>query len=256
MTKIISILNHKGGVGKTTTSANLAAGLNLLDRKVLMIDMDPQANLTAHFGLSQETDRSIYQALKNMTKLPVTAIEDMKNFDIVTSSTDDMADIELQLAAVVGREYILKELLTPIKNLYDVIIIDCPPSLGILTLNALSTSDMAIIAVEPAKFSIDGMKKIYDAMAKVKDRINPHLNSNKILITRYNSNKIIHQSILENIRDRFKDNVFKNIIRSNVSLEEAAMQGTDIFRYNRKSNGATDYMGLCEELYEEMISEI
>ena len=248
MTKVICVLNHKGGVGKTTTTANVAAGLNLLKKRVLMIDIDPQANLTVHFGFPQENEDTIYDALKNQSALNIRKVEDVEGLDIVISSTDDMADIELQLSSVVGREYVLKELITPVKHQYDYIIIDCPPSLGILPLNALSCADMAIIVVEPAKFSLDGMKKIFTAMDKVTTRINPDLKDYRVLMTRYSSTKVIHQNVVDNIRGRFEGKVFETIVRSNVSLEEAAMQGVDVFRYAPKSNGATDYRNVCKEL--------
>ena len=246
---MICVLNHKGGVGKTTTAANVGAGLNLLKKKVLMIDMDPQANLTVHFGFPQESEPTIYESLvgKNIP-LPIRHIEGIKGLDIVISSTDDMADIELQLSGVVGREKVLKDLITPVRDGYDYVLIDCPPSLGIMPLNALSCADMALIVVEPAKFSLDGMKKIFEAMEKVQTRINPALSDYRILMTRFNSNKIIHQNVLDNLKERFQDKVLNGVIRGNVSLEEAAMEGTDIFRYSRKSNGAMDYLNVCKEL--------
>jgi len=247
MAKIISVINHKGGVGKTTTTANVAAGLNLLKKKVLMIDFDPQANLTVHFGFPQESENSIYHSLINQKK-PLPVLNVIKGLDIVISSTDDMADIEIQLAGVVGRERILEELVNRIKDKYDYILIDCPPSLGILPLNALSCSDMAIIAVEPAKFSLDGMQKIFSAIEKVQTRINKRLINYRVLITRFNSNKVIHQDVVKKVNERFENHVFNTIIRSNVSLEEAAMEGLDIFRYSPKSNGATDYKNVCKEL--------
>ena len=248
MTKVICVLNHKGGVGKTTTTANVAAGLNMLKKKVLMIDIDPQANLTVHFGFPQESENTIYGSLKNQEALPIKNVQDIKGLDIVVSSTDDMADIELQLSGVVGREYILRELIAPIKNKYDYVLIDCPPSLGILPLNALSCSNMAIIVVEPAKFSLDGMKKIFSAMEKVQNRINPDLVDFRVLMTRFSSNKVIHQNVAEKIKEKFSKNVLTSTIRSNVSLEEAAMEGQDVFRYSPKSNGAADYMNVCKEL--------
>jgi chromosome partitioning protein len=250
MAKVICVLNHKGGVGKTTTTANIAAGLNSLKKRVLMIDLDPQANLTVHFGFPQESENeiTIYDALTGKAKLPIRSVKDVKGLDIVISSTDDMADIEIQLSAVIGRENILKELIIPIKERYDYILIDCPPSLGIMPLNALSCADMAIIVVEPAKFSLDGMTKIFDAMKMVQTRINPNIKNFRVLLTRFNSKKVIHQNVVENITTRYKDDVFKTAIRSNVSLEEAAMQGLDIFRYAPKSNGAMDYLNVCNEL--------
>jgi len=250
MAKVICIINHKGGVGKTTTTANLSAGINLQKKKVLMIDLDPQANLTVHFGFPQENENTIYDALKNQTTLTIRNVPDVKGLDIVISSTDDMADIELQLSGAVGRENILRDLIQPIKDQYDYIFIDCPPSLGILPLNALSCSDMAIIVVEPAKFSLDGMKKIFTAIEKVRTRINQNLTDYRILLTRFSTSKVIHNDIAENIRERpeYAKKVFETIIRSNVSLEEASMQGQDVFRYSPKSNGANDYRNVCKEL--------
>lgn len=248
MAKVISVLNHKGGVGKTTSTANLSAGLNSLKKRVLMIDIDPQANLTGHFGFDPDDETTIYDSLYGQIPLLIRNVEGVKGLDIVVSSTDNMADIELHLSSVIGRENVLKDLIKPVKDDYDYILIDCPPSLGILPLNALSCSDMAIIVVEPAKFSLDGMKKIFTAMDKVQTRINPELNDYRILMTRYSSTKIIHQNVVENIRGRFESKAFKAIVRSNVSLEEAAMQGLDIFRYAPKSNGATDYKKICKEL--------
>ena len=248
MAKVICVLNHKGGVGKTTTTANVSAGLNILKKKVLMIDIDPQANLTAHFGFPQENSNTIYESLKNQAPLPVRNVRDLTGLDIVTSSPDEMADIEIQLSPVIGRERILKELIKPLLDKYDYILIDCPPSLGIMPLNALSCSDMAIIVVEPAKFSLDGMKKIFEAIEKVETLITQKKMEYKVLMTRYNSNKVIHQNVIENIKERFGNNAFETIVRSNVSLEEAAMEGVDIFRYAQKSNGAIDYMNVCKEL--------
>ncbi|MCL2289233.1 MAG: ParA family protein [Bacteroidetes bacterium] len=250
MAKVICVLNHKGGVGKTTTTANVSAGLNILKKKVLMIDLDPQANLTVHFGFPQESENeiTIYEALTGKAKLPIKNVPEVKGLDIVCSSTDDMADIELQLSGVVGREHILKELLQPVKDKYDYILIDCPPSLGIMPLNGLTSADMAIIVVEPAKFSLDGMKKIFEAMNMVQTRISHDAKDYRVLMTRYNSQKVIHKNIVEEITTRYENNVFKTIIRSNVALEEAAMQGVDIFRYDQKSNGAADYLSVCEEL--------
>jgi chromosome partitioning protein len=159
-----------------------------------------------------------------------------------------MADIELQLSGVVGREHILKELIKPVADHYDYILVDCPPSLGIMPLNGLTSADMALIVVEPAKFSIDGMKKIFEAINMVQSRISRDVKDYRVLMTRYSSQKVIHKNVVEEITARYENNVFKTVIRTNVNLEEAAMQGLDIFRYEPKSNGAADYMSVCEEL--------
>jgi chromosome partitioning protein len=237
-------MNHKGGVGKTTSTVNIGAGLHLLGKRVLLIDLDPQANLTLHL-LGEPNGETIYGALKSEYPLPVTAVK--PGFDIVIS-TLDLSAAEMELQSEPGREYILHELIEPFIDDYDYVLIDCPPSLGLLTINALSTSTEIIIPVESSAFSLKGMTKLFDIIEKVKYRLNKNLKSYKILITKYDSRKTIQKQISEHILKQQADNVFNTIIRTNVTLEEASMTQGSVFDLDGKSPGAKDYMNVCHEI--------
>lgn len=245
MTKIISVLNHKGGVGKTTSSASIGAGLANLGKRVLLIDLDPQANLTVNFGLEPEKiQQSIYGALRRKHDLP---IFNTGKLDIVVS-TLDMSAVEIEIANEPGREYLLKRLINPIKNNYDYIFIDCPPALGLLTLNALSVSNFIIIPMELTRFSIEGMNKLFEVVEKVKEMLNPDLVDFRVLRTKQDQRKKLHSSVAESIQKHYPDNVFETIIQSNVAIEESQMKGLDIFSYDDKSQAAKDYLNVCNEL--------
>jgi len=246
-------MNHKGGVGKTTTAANIAAGLHKFGKRVLMIDIDPQANLSLHFNFPFDKGQrnSIHGALLSQYPLPVYSIKPF--FDIVTS-TLDLSTAEMDLQNEPGREYLLRELLKPFFNSYHYIIIDCPPSLGFLTLNALSTSTSVIIPVEASVFSLDGMTKLFDVLEKVKYRLNRHLTSHKILITKYDARKSIQKQITERIQSSAQ--VYNTIIRSNVALEEAAFNHCSIFDIDLKCYGSHDYFNLCKEILNESKTNI
>ncbi|MDO4729332.1 MAG: ParA family protein [Bacteroidota bacterium] len=241
---IISVLNHKGGVGKTTTSANLSAGLTSLGYRVLAIDIDGQANLTNSLGIGMK-EENIYTSLKEQKKLPIYQNNEGIN---VVPSTLDLQAAELELANEPGRELILKRLLTPFKNDFDYIIIDCPPSLGILTLNALTASQYIIIPVEAETLALQGMAKLLSVVNKVRNILNNNLSILGILVTKYDSRKSLNKSILETIVKHFPKEVFNISIRDNVALAEAPSTGKDIFSYAPKSNGANDYMALCKEI--------
>lgn len=245
MTKIISILNHKGGVGKTTSSVNIGAGLYLKKKKVLLIDLDAQANLTLHLGKPVDQERTIYGALKGQYPLPVQSLKN--GFDIVTS-TLDLSAAEMELSNEAGREYLLKYLIQPITSNYDYILIDCPPSLGLLTLNALSVSTNMIIPVELSSFALAGMAKLFEVIDKVKKRLNPELSTLNILMTKVDTRKTIHKNIKDLLRKDYKDILFKTEIRTNVSLEESQVMQKDIFSYAPKSFGAQDYEQVCKEI--------
>jgi len=239
MTKIISILNHKGGVGKTTTSASLAAALSLKDFKVLAIDLDPQANLTQSLGHPTESGNTIYGALRGAYQLPV--ITHKKNFDIVLS-TLDLSAAEIELSSEPGREFILRDLIEPVKNNYDYILIDCPPSLGLLTLNALTASTSVLIPVQAQYLAIQGMTKLFNIIRIVQQRLNKLLELEGIIITQFNKH------IISTLQKNFPDKVFSTVIRHNIALAEAPSSGKDIFEYSSKCAGAQDYLQLCEEL--------
>lgn len=251
MTQIISFLNHKGGVGKTTSSVNVGAGLALRKKKVLLIDLDPQANLTLHFStLSVTAPQNIYGALLGLYPLPIQNIKN--NLDVVTS-TLDLSAAEMELSSEAGREFILKHLLEPVKSKYDFIIIDCPPSLGILTLNALAVSDDIIIPLEMSAFGLAGMTKLFQIIEKVRLRLNPKLSNFKLLRTKVDERKRIHKNISDLVNSDYKNNLFKTMISTNVSLEEAQVVQEDIFSYAPKSSGAQDYDKVCLEIIKTKI---
>jgi len=245
MTKIISILNHKGGVGKTTTAINLSASLAAHGKKVLLIDADPQANLTQSLGHPTESENTIYGALRGQYPLPV--VHHRENFDVVLS-TLDLSAVEIELAGEVGREFILRELLEPLTKNYDYILIDCPPSLGLLTVNALAASTSVLIPVQAQYLAVQGMAKLLNIIDKVKQKLNKSLQLEGVLVTQFTKTIVLNRDILSTIQGHFPDKVFSTVIRSNVALAEAPSNGKDIFEYNPKSPGAQDYLSLCEEL--------
>lgn len=249
--KIIAILNHKGGVGKTTTTVNIGAALCLKGFRVLMIDLDPQANLTQSLGLDKEQEGpNIYQALRGMIReLPVIA---KKNGLDVVPSTLDLSAAEIELSNEISRESILKRLIEPMQDKYDYILIDCPPSLGILTINALVASTGLIIPVQAEFLATRGMTRIMSIIEMVKTRLNDRLDIIGVLLTRYDNRKILNRDIYDTIKELFQSDVFTNVIRDNVALAEAPATGEDIFTYQPTSMGAADYRNVCEEILEKL----
>lgn len=244
MSKVISISNHKGGVGKTTSAINIGAGLNRLGKKVLLIDLDPQANLSQSLGLINQ-DKNIYGAIRGEYKLQ--PVEVLKGLSVVPS-TLDLSGAEVELSGEAGREYILKELIDPIKKQYDYIIIDSPPSLGLLTINSFTASDEVFIPLQAQYLALQGLTKLVEVIDKIKKRLNKNLKVGGVFITQYDSRKILNRDVVDTIKGHFKNDVFKTKIRDNVALAEAPTQGTDIFRYQAKSKGAEDYLALCKEI--------
>ena len=244
MSKVISISNHKGGVGKTTSAINIGAGLNLLKKKVLLIDLDPQANLTQSLGLINEPI-NIYGALRGEYKLQ--PIEILKGLDIIPS-TLDLSGAEIELSSEPGREYILKELIEPLRASYDFIIIDSPPSLGLLTINSFTASDEILIPLQAQFLALQGLAKLVEVIDKIKGRLNKELKIGGVFITQYDSRKVLNRDVVETIQAHFKDQVFKTKVRDNIALAEAPAQGLDIFRYSSKSYGAEDYLALSKEV--------
>ena len=244
MSKVISISNHKGGVGKTTSAINIGAGLNKLGKKVLLIDLDPQANLSQSLGLINQ-DKNIYGAIRGKYKLQ--PVEVLKGLSVVPS-TLDLSGAEVELSGEAGREYILKELIDPIKKQYDYIIIDSPPSLGLLTINSFTASDEVFIPLQAQYLALQGLTKLVEVIDKIKKRLNKNLKVGGVFITQYDSRKILNRDVVDTIKGHFKNDVFKTKIRDNVALAEAPTQGTDIFRYQAKSKGAEDYLALCKEI--------
>jgi chromosome partitioning protein len=244
MGRIIACSNHKGGVGKTTSVVNIGAGLARLKKTVLLVDMDPQANLTQSFGV-KNPEFTIYEALKGEHKLEPINVD--TRLDII-ASTLDLSGAEMELSSEAGREYIFTELLEPLVDNYEFIIIDCPPSLGLLTINALTASNELFIPLQPHYLAIKGLTKIIEVKDKVKKRLNRNLEITGVFVTQFDKRKILHRDVLDTINTYFQDKVFNTKIRDNIALAEAPSTGTDIFRYNPSCYGADDYMELCKEI--------
>lgn len=245
MAKVISIINHKGGVGKSVTTANLGAALTIRGYKTLLIDLDGQANLTDILGLSIEMENTIYEAMKGKCPLPVeTNIDGIK----VVPSCLDMSAIDTELLQAYAREYILSKLIEPIKKEFDYVLIDCPPSLSLSTINAMTASDSILIPVEAEYLAMRGMAKLTTVIATVQEQLNPKVKIEGIVMTKYNSRKRLNQDTFKTIYEIFQSTVFDTKIRMNVSLGEATAARRDIFRYAPKSAGAEDYNNLCDEL--------
>jgi chromosome partitioning protein len=244
MGTIISLLNHKGGVGKTTSTINIGAGLVELGKKVLLIDLDPQANLTLSLGIPRQKI-TIYEALRGEGELqPYTA---KPNMDVITSSLD-LSGAEMELINEAGREYILRELFDTVIDQYDYILLDCPPSLGLLTLNALTSSRYVLIPLQTEFLALQGLAKIKQVIDKVKFRLNKNLDIGGVIATMYDARRVLNRDVVETIHKYFGEKVFKTYIRDNVALAEAPAQRKDIFAYQPRSSGAEDYLSLAKEV--------
>lgn len=244
----ISIANHKGGVGKTTTTVNLAAALAQAGSRALIIDLDPQANASFSLGLKKQ-DQTIFNVLAYgdpVTKVikPLT-----DNLHIVPSSIH-LAGFEKNTE--VGKEFILTEALEEIQADYDFILIDCPPSLGALTISALTASDYSIVALQPEFLALQGMTEFIKILRTVKTRMNSKLELLGIVITQFDNRKVLHRDIMEHARQTYGEAIFNTTIRNNIALAEAQSMGKDIFRYDAGSNGAEDYQKLSREVLSRM----
>ncbi|MBK6619970.1 MAG: ParA family protein [Saprospirales bacterium] len=248
MGKVISLLNHKGGVGKTTSAINIGAGLVELGKKVLLVDLDPQANLTLSLGLPREKI-TIYESIRGESELVPYAYK--TNLDVVISSLD-LSGAEMELINEAGREYLLRELFEPVIGEYDFIIIDCPPSLGLLTLNALTSSHYVIVPLQTEFLALQGLTKIKQVIDKVKVRLNKSLYIIGVVATMYDSRKVLNREVVDTIKKFFGKRVFKTMIRDNIALAEAPSKRKDIFQYSPGSIGAQDYLELCKELIERI----
>ncbi len=248
MGTIISLLNHKGGVGKTTSAINIGAGLVELGKRVLLIDLDPQANLTLALGIPRQPS-SMYEALRGESDLVPYRLKD--RLDVVISVLD-LSGVEMELINEAGREFLLKELTNPMRDIYDYVIIDCPPSLGLLTLNALTASDMVMIPVQTEFLAMQGLAKIKQVIQKVKLRLNRQLEIGGVIATMYDSRKVLNRDVVDTLRKYFGDILFDTLIRDNVSLAEAPAQRQDIFEYHRNSSGAEDYLALSREIIQRL----
>lgn len=244
--KVFCLSNHKGGVAKTCSAASIGAGLSKLGKKCLLLDLDPQANLSLSFGI-KNAERSIYKALKGEHNLKAAIYPIGPKLDIVPSNLE-LSGAEIELSSEAGREIILKELIEPHKKEYDYIIIDCPPSLGLLTINAFTAAQDVFIPLQAEYLAFQGLAKLTEVIEKIKKRLNSELKIGGVIITQYDHRKILNRDVVTTIENHFKEQLFKTRIRENVALAEAPSAGVDIFRYNPKSKGAEDYLNLCEEI--------
>lgn len=252
MGKIIAIANQKGGVGKTTTSVNLAASLGVLEKKVLLIDADPQANATSGLGIDVEAvEKGTYQLLEHTISAQESIIKtNSPNLDLIPAHIDLVA-IEIELVDKEAREYMLKKAISNLKATYDYILIDCAPSLGLLTLNALTASDAVIIPIQCEYFALEGLGKLLNTIKSVQKIHNPNLDIEGLLLTMYDSRLRLSNQVVEEVKKHFNEMVFNTIIQRNVRLSEAPSFGESIISYDASSKGANNYLSLAQELIEK-----
>lgn len=249
----IALLNQKGGVGKTTTTANLGACLAMLGEKVLVIDMDPQANLSVHLGVDiHKLKYSIYNIITGDSK-PDDVILNTKiqGLDIIPSNID-LSGAEIELVGVVGRETVLREYLGNVLDRYDYVLIDCPPSLGLLTLNVLTLVREIFIPLQTEFFALQGVSKLLDTHEVVRKRLNKNLEITGIIFCMYTSRTRLCKEVIEKVKEHFaKDQVFDTVIRKNVKLSESPSHGKPIISYAPGSHGSEDYMSLAKEVVQQ-----
>lgn len=249
MGKIIAIANQKGGVGKTTTAVNLSAALGVLEKKVLLVDADPQANATSGLGIDvQSVEMGTYQLLDGSITIEQAILStESPNLDIIPSHIDLVAS-EIELVDKNAREYRLKEALEGIKAKYDFIILDCAPSLGLITLNALVAADAVIIPIQCEYFALEGLGKLLNTIKSVQKIHNKNLDIEGLLLTMYDTRLRLSNQVVEEVKKHFGKMVFKTIIQRNIRLSEAPSYGEDIITYDASSRGAKSYLSLGSEI--------
>ena len=257
MGKIIAIANQKGGVGKTTSAMNLSAGLGVLERKVLLVDADPQANSTSGVGYDpREIENGVYECLIGKVKAKDIILETKSPNLFLLPAHIDLVGAELELVNVENREHMMKNALSEIIDDFDYIIIDCAPSLGLLTLNSLTAAHSLIIPIQCEYFALEGLGKLLNTVKIVQRRLNPELTIEGLLLTMYDTRLRLSNQVVEEVKTHFQDLVFKTIIHRNVTLGEAPSYGETIIVHDSTSKGAINYLNLSQEIIDkEKVSE-
>ena len=249
MGKIIALANQKGGVGKTTTTMNLGASLATLEKSVLIVDADPQANASSGLGVDiKEVECSLYECIVNKTDVrDAIYTTDIDNLDIIPSHID-LVGAEIEMLNMDNREKILRQLLEPIRADYDYILIDCSPSLGLITVNALSAADSVIIPVQCEYFALEGISKLLNTIKIIKNKLNPALQIEGFLLTMYDSRLRLANQIYDEVKRHFQELVFKTVIQRNVKLSESPSHGLPVILYDADSTGSKNHLALAKEI--------
>ena len=253
MGKIIAIANQKGGVGKTTTAINLAASLAVLEKKVLVIDADPQANTTSGLNFSPEDDRkrTLYEVLIGEIGIRDALIQtEIANLQMVPSHIN-LVGAEIEMLEVDDRESIMKKAIDTVRDDYDYIIIDCSPSLGLITVNSLTAADSVMIPVQPEFFALEGLGKLLQTIRLVQSGVNPSLTIEGFVVTMFDGRTKVHAQVVNELKEHFQDMVFNTVIQRSIRLSEAPSHGKPIILYDVVSNGTTNYMNLAKEVLEK-----
>ena len=249
MGRIIAIANQKGGVGKTTTAINLSACLAEKGQKVLAIDMDPQGNMSSGLGLDKNAiDGTIYDMIIGEADVEEVIHKDtIENLDILPSNVD-LSAVEIEMIDVENKEFVVKNAIQKIRDNYDYVIIDCPPSLSLLTVNAMTTADSVLVPIQCEYYALEGLSQLIHTVELVKDRLNPVLEIEGVVFTMYDARTNLSLQVVENVKDNLEQNIYKTIIPRNIRLAEAPSFGTPINQYDPRSAGAESYMRLAEEV--------
>ena len=252
MSRVIAIANQKGGVGKTTTSINLSACLAEKGKKVLLIDMDSQGNTTSGFGFEKKLDKTVYEVLREEVSIEEAIIpveECFENLFLIPANRN-LAGAEIELVTRENMQYILKKQLEPIKDNYDFIIIDCPPALGMLTVNAMTASDSVLVPIQCEFYALDGLSQLIYTIELIQDSLNPDLYIEGVVFTMYDARTNLSLQVVENVKDNLKQTIYKTIIPRNVRLAEAPSYGLPINLYDKRSSGTEAYRMLADEVIE------
>ena len=256
MGRIIAIANQKGGVGKSTTSINLSAALTEYGKKELVIDCDPQGNTTSGFGIEKnEVEKTLYELMLGEYTIEETIQENVIENLSVISSNVDLAAAEIELIGIEEKEYILKNQVAKIRDNYDYIIIDCPPSLNMLTVNAMTTADTVLVPIQCEYFALEGLSQLIHTIDLVRERLNPSLKIEGVVFTMYDARTNLSLQVVENVKENLQQTVYKSIIPRNVRLAEAPSHGKPITLYDSKSAGAEAYRDLADEVIENAALE-